>query len=108
MVRYGASISNHTIVHPRAYMRVKGFLKQHLKIMLQYTSAHLNADDALSVLMRGSGTATIVEEFRCQLESYWLNEWPFNIPVTNNDPYMWWKSLCAHPHAWVLSVGLSR
>lgn len=72
--------------------------------MLDYTKDHPDATDELSTMVREIGTATVVEEFRRQLESYWFNEWPFNIPISNNNPFAWWMALKPHPHARVLSV----
>ncbi|KAG6379575.1 hypothetical protein JVT61DRAFT_10079 [Boletus reticuloceps] len=89
-----ASTSDHPMPHPRAYERVKEFLKNRLKIMLDSVQAsNLDHTDELAVIVQKIGPVSVVEEFRHQLRTYWLGEWPFDDPVVNNDPYTWWETL---------------
>jgi hypothetical protein len=48
--------------------------------------------------------AQIVDGLRVQLDAFWLNEWPFDQQLENDDPLSWWESLRHHCHARVLAV----
>lgn len=75
-----------------------------LRNMLEHSERTTDAQDALSLLVHKIGSAAVVEEFRNQLESYWCNEWPFNVPIMDSHPYEWWEVLQSHPHGQVLAV----
>jgi O6-methylguanine-DNA--protein-cysteine methyltransferase len=62
------------------------------------------AQDVLSLLVQKVGSAAVVKEFHNQLESYWCDKWPFNVPITDSHPYEWWEVLQSHPHGQVLTV----
>lgn len=100
------STTTRSLPHPRSYERVKNFLKQMLRDMIDCSEHNPSSEDALSTLLRETSAATVVDEFRNQLELYWCNEWPFNVPIADGHPYQWWVVLKAHPYARVLAVGL--
>jgi hypothetical protein len=87
---------------PRAYNRVKEFLKDMLKRILERYRTHPN--EAMHPVIKELGAVKTVEGFRTQLQAFWRNEWPFNQPVVKGDPLAWWKNLELHPHARVLAV----
>ena len=55
-------------------------------------------------IFREMDAAQIVDDLSHQMEAYWRNEYPFNIPVKDGNPLAWWKSLSEHVHGHVLSV----
>jgi hypothetical protein len=93
--------------HPRAYERLKGFLKPMLKSMIDRLDSH--PDEPVHPVIKELGPAETVNAFRQQLESFWRNEWPFNQAISDSDrnSLAWWKSLELHPQARVLAVSLT-
>ncbi|KAG1766267.1 ribonuclease H-like domain-containing protein [Suillus occidentalis] len=89
--------------HPRAYHRVKEFLKPMLRAMVEHNKVH-ELKDPISLLVHEIGAAGVVDEFRRQLEAYFHNEWPFNTPLQDGNTLAWWNMLLPHPHACVLAA----
>ena len=58
--------------------------------------AHTN--DHMHPIVREIHTAQIVDDLCHQME------YPFNLPVKDGNPLVWWKSFSDHVHACVLSV----
>ncbi len=88
--------------NPRAYRRVKEFLK---------TILRAEVDKGTHPLIQELGAATIVTDFRRQLMTYARGEWPFQDPlgVEGGRPVLdWWLNLEKHPHARVLAVCLNH
>jgi hypothetical protein len=73
-----------------------------LREQLARCEAHPN--DHMHPIFREMDAAQIVVDLRHQIEAYWRNEYPFNIPVKDGNPLAWWKSLSEHVHGRVLSV----
>ncbi|KAG1729099.1 uncharacterized protein EDB91DRAFT_1160234 [Suillus paluster] len=61
-------------------------------------------NDPISLLVQEIGAAGVVDEFRCQLQAYFHNEWPFNAPLQDGNTLAWWNTLLPHPHARVLAA----
>lgn len=99
-----STVFDRPIPHRRAYDRVKEFLKPILRAMLDRTQRTPDATDAISKCIREVGAAGVVEELKNQLRAFWREEWPFDRPIENGDPYSWWRELQPHPHAHVLAV----
>ena len=91
-----------TLLYPRAYNRVKNYLKDMLRTQLTRHETH--PDDRMHPIFTELSAVRIVEDLRHQLEAYWHNEWPFDTPVKDGDPLTWWRNLSDHPHGRVLSV----
>jgi hypothetical protein len=85
-----------------AYNQVKEYLKDMLCTQLEHCKTH--PDERTHPIFKELSVAQMVEDLRHQLEAYWQNEWPFNMPLKDADPFTWWRSLSDHPHARVLSV----
>ncbi|KAG1760356.1 hypothetical protein EDD22DRAFT_781244 [Suillus occidentalis] len=108
-IRIPAQISNvsasaeRPMPHPRAYHRVKEFLKPMLRAMVEHNKVH-ELKDPISLLVHEIGAAGVVDEFRRQLEAYFHNEWPFNTPLQDGNTLAWWNMLLPHPHARVLAA----
>ena len=63
-------------------------------------------DDHMHPLFKELSVAEIVEELCHQLEAFWHNEYPFNTPVKDGNPLVWWRCFGDHNHAHVLSVSI--
>ncbi|KAJ6607061.1 ribonuclease H-like domain-containing protein [Mycena sp. CBHHK59/15] len=87
---------------PRAYERVKDFLKNMLRAMIDRLQTH--PAEPVHPVIQDLGPAETVKEFRRQLESFWRNEWPFNQAISDGNSLAWWKSLEQHPQARVLAI----
>ena len=90
------------IPYPHAYDRVKVYLKNMLREQLACCEAH--PDDRKHPIFREMDAAQIMDNLHHQMEAYWHNEYPFNIPVKDGNPLAWWKSLGEHVRGHVLSV----
>jgi len=89
--------------YPHAYERVKDFLKNMLKAMVEHIES--NPEDPIHLILQELGAAQTVETLRHRLEAFWRNEWPFNNQhVPNGNPLTWWENLQYHNHARVLAV----
>ncbi|KAG2051295.1 hypothetical protein BDR06DRAFT_973827 [Suillus hirtellus] len=60
--------------------------------------------DPISLLVHEIRAAGVVNEFRCQLEAYFHNEWPFNALLQDGNTLVWWNMLLPHPHAHALAI----
>ncbi len=88
---------------PRAYRRVKEFLKGQLQAELSVEASVRHP------LLTKLGNAQAAAGLRQQLMAYARGEWPFNQPFDayydGAQPVLhWWQSLADHPHARVLAV----
>ncbi|KAI0643696.1 ribonuclease H-like domain-containing protein [Trametes meyenii] len=84
---------------PRAYFRVKEFLKSLLQSEFGRTTIHPT--------LQALGMAKSVAEFRRQLMAYARAEWPFDRPLstdTGRPVLQWWLDLAVHPDARVLAI----
>jgi hypothetical protein len=95
-------VTNSAISYPHAYSRVKNFLKDMLREILNYRQTH--PDDLADPALKDLSPAQMVDGLKNQLGAFWHNEWPFNQPVNNGNPLAWWEALRYHPHARVLAV----
>ncbi len=86
---------------PRAYTRVKTFLKTLIQGVIEANVHPLVAE---------LGPAQLVEDLRNQLLAYALGEHPFDAPLPaeggGRPVLQWWLDLEHHRHARVLAVGL--
>lgn len=83
---------------PRAYRRVKDYLKEQLQGELERKT---------HPLLLKIGEAKAAEELRAQLMAYACSEYPFNasLDYTSGRPVLqWWCDLESHAHARVLAV----
>jgi hypothetical protein len=93
---------------PKAYNRVKTFLKEMLRNEIDLTTRDMavaaTKDTNINPLIQELGPKETVFQFRKQLLAYARNEWPFNNLVTGSNTLAWWELLREHPHAHVLAV----
>jgi hypothetical protein len=93
-----------SVPHAKAYTRVKEFLKQMLRDIIEFAGQKLDASNSCHRLVAQLGPSKVVSEFRQQLLAFARQEWPFMDPVSDGDALSWWESLAQHPHARVLAV----
>ena len=89
--------------NPRAYRRVKKFLKEQLKLELAVKP------EARHPLLLEIGAKTAASELRTQLMAYARSEYPFNQSLEpfahSAQPVLaWWQALADHHFARVLAV----
>ena len=93
-----------SVPHLRAYTRVKGFLKQMLRDIVESADHDFDASNPCHRLIKQLGPNKVVSEFRQQLLAFARKEWPFTDPIPHGDVLTWWESLGQHPHARILAV----
>jgi hypothetical protein len=96
-----------SVPHARAYTRVKAFLKQMLRDIVETVklAGHdLDTSNPCHRLVAQLGSNRVVSDFRQQLLAFSRQEWPFTDPITHGDVLTWWESLEQHPHARVLAM----
>lgn len=92
------------IPYPAAYKRVKEYLKSLLQSLIK--SALQNPAELPDPLFHQS-PADLADGLKHQLDAFWHCEYPFAIPMTDENPLTWWESLQKFPQAQVLAVMLS-
>lgn len=97
-------VDTDSVPHVRAYTRVKEFLKQILRDIIEFAGQNLDASNPCHRLVAQLGPNKVVSEFRQQLLAFARQEWPFTDPTPNGDALSWWESLAQNPHARVLAV----
>jgi|SRR5882762_1209563 hypothetical protein len=99
----GPTVSLPQLPYNNAYNRVKDFLKDLLRNILERHVA--NPDEVKGGIFEQTTQAQTVTDLRHQLEAYWCNEYPFNgVMVKKGDPLTLWQSFRDHPNAQVLAV----
>jgi hypothetical protein len=96
-----------SVPHARAYTRVKAFLKQMLRDIVETVklAGHdLDTSNPCHRLVAQLGSNRVVSDFCQQLLAFSRQEWPFTDPITHGNALTWWESLEQHPHACVLAV----
>jgi hypothetical protein len=91
-----------SVPHARAYTRVKAFLKQMLRDIVETVklAGHdLDTSNPCHRLVAQLGSNRVVSDFCQQLLAFSRQEWPFTDPITHGDALTWWESLEQHPHA---------
>jgi hypothetical protein len=100
--------NSESTLYPRAFERVKEFLKRVLKRELEaIEDATTPWHSPIALLMHQSGNTPgqIVLEFCEQLLAYARHEYPFDMYVVDGEsPLQWWEALVSHRHARVLVV----
>ncbi|KAJ6602612.1 hypothetical protein DFH09DRAFT_805189, partial [Mycena vulgaris] len=86
-----AGVAEH-IPYPHAFVRVKEFLKQMLKVLLEQHKSHKDQCRCHPIL-KTQTDLEIANALRLQLEAFWLGEPPFHAPVMNGDIMEWWTNL---------------
>ena len=90
--------------YPNAYERVKKFLKDLLRTIIEQMKKHPEAP-LPSLFSNFSLTpAEAAREFKTQIEAYWRGDYPFKHPFTGDDPLRWWNELALNPNSRVLAV----
>ncbi|KAJ2983808.1 hypothetical protein NUW54_g10593 [Trametes sanguinea] len=98
--REGADLEHR---HPRAYDRMKLFVREALKDMFNCKDDHPN--EPLNPLLAKLGRNQASIELKEQLEAYWDGLAPFNTPIGTRSTLAYWKDLEHHQRARVLAVG---
>lgn len=94
-----------SVPHMRAYTRVKEFLKQMLRNIIESAPGpNHDMSSPCHRLVAQLGPTKVVSEFRKQLLAFARQEWPFTDSIRDGDALSWWESLRQHPHARVLAV----
>ncbi|KAF8487250.1 hypothetical protein DFH94DRAFT_621639 [Russula ochroleuca] len=96
-----------SVPHARAYTRVKAFLKQMLRDIVETVklAGHdLDTSNPCHRLVAQLGSNRVVSDFCQQLLAFSRQEWPFTDPITHGNALTWWESLEQHPHACVLAM----
>lgn len=98
--------SSESVPYPRAFERVKEFLKDILRNEVQLLQkSDPGTDSPLRSFIRRTGISASVDHFRKQLTAYARTEYPFTDALpTNGDTRQWWENLAHHPHAHILAV----
>ncbi|KAJ7479579.1 ribonuclease H-like domain-containing protein [Mycena latifolia] len=86
-----AGVAEH-ISYPHAFFRVKEFLKQMLKVLLEQHKSH-KCQCRCHPILKTQTDLEIANALRLQLEAFWLGEPPFHAPVMNGDTMEWWTNL---------------
>lgn len=89
------------VPHPAAYKCVKEYLKALLQSLIK--SIEKNPADLPDPVFRQS-PADLADGLKHQLDAFWHCEYPFSIPVTDENPLAWWESLQKFPQSQVLAV----
>ncbi|KAG2365393.1 hypothetical protein BDR07DRAFT_1374353 [Suillus spraguei] len=105
-VSTSANPAEYPMPHLCAYLCVKEFLKPMLHAMVECSEAQSDLEDPISLLVQEIGAASVIDEFRRQLEAYFYNKWLFNAPLQDGNTLAWWNMLLPHPHASVLACCL--
>ncbi|KAF8182478.1 ribonuclease H-like domain-containing protein [Mycena galopus ATCC 62051] len=84
-------VSEH-VSYPHAFFRVKEFLKNVLKALLQQHASH-TSDCRCHPILKTQSELDIANALRLQLEAFWLGEPPFHAPVIRDDIMEWWMNL---------------
>jgi len=86
---------------PKAYRRVKEFLKKMLRAEVDLLQHDRNRAHPL---LQEIGAAKAVEELRIQLMAFACQQWPFTAALNDQTTLAWWELLEPSPHARVLAV----
>lgn len=91
--------------YPRAYERLREYLHDMLKPMLQKIQSLADPDVGHPVL-REKGISTSANDLKHQIELFWNGEYPFRVVDIEKitDPLGWWRDIGRHDGAKVLSV----
>ncbi|KAL7280348.1 hypothetical protein ACG7TL_005266 [Trametes sanguinea] len=94
--------TNMTLPHPRAYDRMKEFVREALKAMYKRHDDHPEEHLDRILVELGRNRASI--ELKQQLESYWLGLYPFDAPIGTRSTLAYWTDLKSHPNARILAI----
>ena len=94
-----------TTKYPRAYERLREYLRNMLKPMLERIQS--SSDPSVGHPdLREKGVSTSVKDLKHQIELFWNGEYPFRVTdvgkITN--PLDWWRDIGRYDGAKVLSV----
>ncbi|CDO74690.1 hypothetical protein BN946_scf184960.g4 [Trametes cinnabarina] len=89
--------TNMTLPHPRAYDRMKEFVREALKAMYKRHDDHPEEHLDCILVELGRNRASI--ELKQQLESYWLGLYPFDAAIGTRSTLAYWIDLKSHPNA---------
>jgi len=94
-----------TIKYPRTYERLREYLRNMIKPMLERIESSTDSTIGHPVL-REKGVSTSVRDLKCQIELFWNGEYPFCVVDIEKvtDPLAWWCDIRRHDGAKVLSV----
>jgi len=94
-----------TTKYPRAYERLREYLRNILKLMLEQIQSSTDPNIGHPVL-REKGISTLVNDLKHQIELFWNGEYPFHVIDIEKitDPLGWWCDIGRHGGAKVLSV----
>ncbi|KAI0643457.1 ribonuclease H-like domain-containing protein [Trametes meyenii] len=91
-----------TMPHPRAYDRMKEFVKKALRDMLERVKTH--PDDYHDPILVNISAKKASQDLKNQLEAYWKGEYPFNEPICPKDPLAYWTEMKHHSSSRILAV----
>ena len=94
-----------TTKYPRAYERLREYLRNMLKPMLERIQNSTDPNIGHPVL-REKGVSTSVKDLKHQIELFWNGDYPFRVTEAAKvtDPLDWWRDVGRHDGAKVLSV----
>ncbi|KAA1479812.1 hypothetical protein DENSPDRAFT_789582 [Dentipellis sp. KUC8613] len=94
--------ANLKMPHPRAYNRMKDYLKNMLKA--EADRLQTLPDKYTNPVLKEIGSAVASLELKTQVEAFWRKEYPFNESAKDKTALEWWSSLIIHPKARVLAM----
>ncbi|KAF8154878.1 ribonuclease H-like domain-containing protein [Crassisporium funariophilum] len=100
-----STLSSAQNLYPQAYEKMRTFLRNMLRPMLQVIE-DLDNPNVGNWTLRDKGPKNAVSSLSEQINSFWREEYPFRVLARKNisDPLKWWMDLANHDHANVLGV----
>jgi len=89
-----------------AYTRVKAFLKDMMKSIMERIQKH--PDEPVPALFKEMCMGSIAKDLQHQIDAYWRGEYPFKQSSPCNDPMTWWQELKKLSDARVLAVHIQH
>ncbi|KAJ6479671.1 ribonuclease H-like domain-containing protein [Mycena sanguinolenta] len=82
------------IPFPHAFLRVKTFLRDMLKSLVDEHHRHTDKSKCLChPILKTKSSSQLIIECKSQLNAFWLGEPPFHSPVIDGDSMEWWENL---------------
>jgi hypothetical protein len=94
-------------LYPRAYAKLRAFLRDLLRPMLQVIEDS-NDPNVGNQVLREKGPQNAVSSLSEQINLFWREDYPFRVLDHEKieDPLKWWMDMAKNSHANVLGVSL--
>ena len=104
-----STLSSAQNLYPRAYEKIRAFLRDMLRSMLEVIEDS-NDPKVGNKILREKGFKSSVSSLSEQINLFWREEYPFRVLDHEKivDPLKWWIDMAKHDHANVLGVSLQH